>query len=186
VKVGQKELEVDFDLTACRLAYLVDKPAPEFREIKGWLNTGWMERGLKLSELRGKVVLLDFWGYWCGPCVASMPELMELHEKYSERGLVIIAVHDDRGSIKKLKKQLKKLSKEHWDGRGIEFAVALDGGGRVEIEGTDRKANGATTAAYGIQAWPTMVLIDKEGKVVGEFRESNDDDVKRLEGMLGG
>jgi len=46
---------------------------------------------LTLASLRGKVVLLDFWGEWCGPCVGSMPYLMKLYDKYRDKGLEIIA-----------------------------------------------------------------------------------------------
>jgi len=181
VKAGQQKLETNFDLPADKLATLVGKPAPEFRGIKGWMNTG----EIKLSELRGKVVLLDFWGHWCGPCLQAIPELMKLHDKYSERGLVIVGIHDDSvGSIGELKEKLKDIRKERWGGRDIPFAVALDGGGETEIEGTDKTASGATTAAYGIQAWPTMVLIDKEGRVAGRFHPSNQDDMGRLASML--
>ena len=181
VKAGQQKLETNFDLPADKLATLVGRQAPEFHGIKGWMNTG----EIKLSKLRGKVVLLDFWGHWCGPCLQAIPELMKLHDKYSERGLVIVGIHDDSvGSIKELKEKLKDIREEHWGGRDIPFAVALDGGGSTEIEGTDKTASGATTAAYGIQAWPTMVLIDKEGRVVGRFHPSNQDDIERLESML--
>jgi len=190
IKAEQQELETNFDLPADRLATLIGKPAPEFREIKGWIIKGWTGRikswwGIKLSKLRGKVVLLDFWGHWCGPCLQAIPELMKLHDKYSEHGLVIVGIHDDSvGSIGKLKEKLKDIRKERWGGRDIPFAVALDGGGRTEIEGTDKTASGATTAAYGIQAWPTMVLIDKEGRVVGRFEPLEPDDIERLESML--
>ncbi len=189
IKAGQQELETNFDLPANKLSTLIGKPAPEFREIKGWIIKGWTGRikswwGIKLSKLRGKVVLLDFWGYWCGPCVQSMPKLMELHDQYNEDGLEIIAVHDGSvGSIKELKKKLKDIREEYWGGHDIPFAVALDGGGRTKIEGTDRSASGATTAAYGIQAWPTMVLIDKDGIVVKQFH-STPEDIELLERML--
>ncbi len=138
IKAGQQELETNFDLPADKLATLVGKSAPEFRKIKGWIIKGWMGRirswwGIKLSNLRGKVVLLDFWGYWCGPCIRGMPKLMELYDKYSERGLVIIGIHDDHvGSIKELKNKLMDISQKYWNGRDIPFAVALDGGGYTQ------------------------------------------------------
>jgi len=182
IKTGQQELEVNLDLPADKLATLVGKPAPEFRSIKGWMNTS----PISLEELRGKVVILDFWGYWCGPCVGSMPKLMELHDKYNERGLVIIGIHDDSmESIEKLEEKLGDIRENRWDGRDIQFAVALDGGGRTEIEGTERSAQGATTAAYGIQGWPTYVLIDKEGKVVKKVHMSSPELTEQLEQMLG-
>ena len=162
VAAGQKELEVNFDLRADRLQYLVGKDAPELQQIKGWINS----EPIKLADLRDKTVLLDFWGTWCGPCVGWMPELMDLYEQYHDKGVVIIGIHDDSmNSVKELEKKIEELSKEYWNGRKIPFAVALDGGGYCKIEGSEFPVRGATTAAYGIPSWPTMVLI-KKGKVV--------------------
>jgi thiol-disulfide isomerase/thioredoxin len=164
---GQKELEINFDLPAERLAYLIGKQAPELQQIKGWLNT----KPLSLKDLRGKVVLLDFWGTWCGPCVVeTIPKLIDFHERYHDKGLVIIGIHtDSMKSADELEKAITNLSETQWGGKTIPFAVALDGGGEYKVEGARPTKHGATTAAYGIQSWPTMILIDKEGKVVDEF-----------------
>ncbi len=179
VKIGQKELEINLDLLADRLAYLIGKEAPELQQIKGWINS----EPIKLADLRGKVVLLDFWGTWCGPCVGAIPKLIDLHEKYHNKGLVIIGIHDDSiKSMKELNEKLSGLSEKRWDGKEIPFVVALDGGGNCKIEGTKLTVRGATTAAYGIQSFPTMVLIDKEGKVVKEYNRGEDTDV--LEKLL--
>jgi thiol-disulfide isomerase/thioredoxin len=125
---------------------------------------------VKLADLKGKVVILDFWGYWCGPCVHSMPELMELYEQYKDKGVVIIAVHDDSAdSIEDMDRKLEKARKEIWGGKDLPFLVALDGGGETPVEGRDQTARGATTAAYGINSFPTQIVIDKEGKVVGRL-----------------
>ena len=178
VAAGQKEIEKNFDLQADRIAHLIEKEAPELQKIKGWINS----EPLTLAELRGKVVLLDFWGTWCGPCVYAIPKLIDLHEKYGNKGLVIIGIHDDSmNSVKDLEMEINKLSKERWDGRKIPFAIALDGGGRCPIEGAKLTSSGATTAAYGIQSWPTMVLIDKQGRVVGDFYPGpNNEQLERL------
>jgi thiol-disulfide isomerase/thioredoxin len=179
VAPGQKELKINFDLPADRLAHLIGKEAPDLQQIKGWLNA----KPLSLKNLRGKVVLLDFWGTWCGPCISAIPDLIELHEKYHDKGLVIIGVHDDsKNSIKDLEKEISKLSKERWNGKHIPFALALDGGGRCKIEGIQQTASGATTAAYGINSFPTVVLIDKQGNVVNQYHPGRD--AEMLEKLL--
>jgi thiol-disulfide isomerase/thioredoxin len=166
VKVEQKELKINFDLPADRLGHLIGNQAPELQQIKGWINS----EPIKLADLRGKVVLLDFWFTSCGSCVAAMPHLIDLYEKYHDKGLVIIGIHDDSmNSVKELEEKIEQLSKDRWKDRKIPFPVALDGGGECKIEGTQLSTSGATTAAYGINGFPTMVLIDKEGRVVEEY-----------------
>jgi beta-lactamase regulating signal transducer with metallopeptidase domain/uncharacterized GH25 family protein/thiol-disulfide isomerase/thioredoxin len=183
VKPAQRELELKpIDLPATRLASLWGQPAPELQKIKAWKNGG----PVRLADLRGKVVILDFWGYWCGPCMRAMPNLMELHDAFGDRGLVIIAIHDDSvESIEDMDKKLTKVRDELWLGRDLPFIVALDGGGEIKIEGTELAARGATTAAYGINSFPTTVLIDQEGKVLEGFNVGNLQEAKdKLEKLL--
>ena len=70
-----------------KIAALIGKPAPELN-VEDWANGS----PLSAEELEGKVVLLDFWAIWCGPCVATFPHLREWQEKYSDQGLVIIGM----------------------------------------------------------------------------------------------
>jgi len=164
---GQKDLELNYDIPAGRLSRLIGKDAPEFKQIKGWLNSDPMN----LSDLRGHVILLAFFRTCCHVSAGPIPKLAQLHEKYRDKGLVIIAVHPDAvvNSIEQMQEKINKLSKCCWNDVNIPFAVALDGGGNCVIEGTKQTAQGATTAAYGINSFPTMVLIDKQGRVVNDF-----------------
>jgi len=181
IHAGETERKITLDLPADRVSTLIGKPAPELAKIKGWKNGG----PVKLADLRGKVVLLDFWGYWCGPCVVSMPHLMKLHDAYADKGLVIIAVHDDSvESIEDMDDRLAQGRREHWGGRDLPFLVALDGGGRTPVPGTELSTSGASTAAYGIRAFPTSVLIDKQGNVLGKVGVSGDAVREQIEGAL--
>ena len=146
------------------LLTLLGKPAPALIEVMGWKGDA-----VKLADLKGKVVLLEFWGYWCGPCIASMPVLFELHEKFADKGLAIIGIHLDADgevdSAQKLDAKIAGFKKEVWKGKDLPFPVALTSGHR----GDEGGGRGGTAARYGIRSYPSTILIDREGKVVGKF-----------------
>src|SRR5215212_3961931 len=95
------------------IAFLVASPAekaPEIRSSNVWINA---DAPLKLSALRGKVVLIDFWAFECDPCKETVPRIEALHEKYSKEGLVVVGVHTPRTSdereISKLRDAVKRM-----------------------------------------------------------------------------
>jgi thiol-disulfide isomerase/thioredoxin len=182
VAPGRREYNLLIDLPPRVLPdQLLGQPAPELRQLKGWKNGG----PEKLADLRGKVVLLDFWGYWCGPCVASMPYLMELHDKYRNLGLVVIAIHDDSvDSFSDLDRRLTKARKEFWGGRDLPFLIALDGGGEVLVPGTGRFARGATTAAYRVNFFPTTLLVGRDGTIAGSVELYKPDTHHEIEKLI--
>ena len=151
VKKGMRDFEVSpVDLPPTKVATLLGRPAPELQRITAWKNGG----SVRLADLRGKVVVLDFWGYWCGPCLRAMPALMALHDQFADKGLVVIAVHDRSvKSIAEMDERIASARQTQWFGRDLPFLVALDG-------------EGATTAAFGITSFPTTLLIDQKGNVV--------------------
>jgi uncharacterized protein (TIGR03067 family) len=164
VPTGRSEFVVDpIALTASKLALLEGQPAPELEGVVGWKG-----KKVTLAELKGKIVLLEFWGYWCGPCVGAMPVLIELHEKFADKGLVIVGVHRDiAGEVDtaaKLDEKIANFKKKVWNNKDLPFPVALVAG---KGEG-DAKAGGAPEQ-YGVLGWPTTVLIGRDGKVVGKF-----------------
>jgi peroxiredoxin len=101
---------------------------------------------VRLRDLRGKVVLLNFWATWCPSCRFEMPSMEALYKEYSRRGLVVLAVNfrESRGEI-------RPFYKEH----NLSFPALLDPGGE-------------TFARYETWSLPTTFLIDKRGQIVGK------------------
>lgn len=121
-------------------------PAPELVGGTAWLN---ISKPLTLADLKGKVVLLDFWTYCCINCMHIIPDLKKLEAKYP-RELVVIGVHS------------AKFENER-DAENIRQAIL-----RYEIEHpVVNDSNFTIWQAYGARAWPTLVLIDPEGYIVG-------------------
>ena len=114
------------------------KPAPKL-ELTQWLNT----KGGKAPDTKGKIVVLDFWATWCGPCIASIPKTNKLRKKYADKGVVIIGVCASRGGEK-----MKQTAEQH----GIEYPVALDADGKV-------------VGAYAVNSYPDYYIIGSDGKL---------------------
>jgi thiol-disulfide isomerase/thioredoxin len=138
-------------------AELANKPAPALDGGK-WFNT---PAPLSLEGLKGNVVLLDFWGKWCGPCVAKLPLSQHLYEKYKSQGLVVIGVHS-ASDHEALDEFLKK--------KALTFPVVID--------------SGKTATRYCIEFWPTYFLIDRSGKPVSGFA-SEPPTAERIAELLG-
>jgi RNA polymerase sigma factor (sigma-70 family) len=148
---------------------LVGQPAPEI-EAKD-LNTG---ATVKLADYRGKVVILDFWGYWCGPCLGAMPALIEAHGTYRGKPVVIIALHDQSIQTRDAyDRNLAEVKRQAWNNRELPFVVALDHPDPELGTGDAPNGRGKSIKRYQIRAFPTTFVIDQEGKVAGtvEVRE---------------
>ena len=121
-------------------------PAPEFPDGLEWLN---VERPLSLAELRGKLVLLDFWTYGCVNCIHIIPDLERLEEQYSEE-LVVIGVHSAKFTNEADTENIRDVIVRY----GLEHPVVND-------------RDFAVWRLWGANAWPTVVLIDPAGNIVG-------------------
>lgn len=132
------------------------KPAPE---ISGKDQN---DKDVTLSGLKGKVVLLDFWATWCGPCRASLPHVKEVYEKYNGKGLEVLAVSLDR-------------EKDPWVKYIAESGMGMDKYNNVFDEG------GKNADKYAIQYIPSKFLIDAEGNLLGRFDEETELDAKLAE-----
>jgi thiol-disulfide isomerase/thioredoxin len=165
---GESEFTVKpVALTASRLLLLQGGPAPE---LEGAI--AWKGEKVKLADQKGKYVLLEFWGYWCGPCVHSMPVLIELHEKFADRGLAVIGVHVDIDgevdSVAKYDEKVVPIKKKLWKDKSLPFPVALTSGKWIKSD-DGQPIRGGAAAQYGILGYPTTILIDRSGKVMGKF-----------------
>jgi thiol-disulfide isomerase/thioredoxin len=128
-------------------------PAPELKGIADWLNSSPM----KISNLKGKVVLIDFWTYSCINCVRTLPYITKWDEKYRDKGLVIIGVHSPEFPFESKLNNVKAAVARY----NIKYPVALDN-------------NLATWQNFKNQYWPAHYLIDKKGQVVyTHFGEGN-------------
>jgi len=96
-----------------------------------------------LFKLKGKVILLDFWATWCGPCRESIPHLIQLYNTYQKNGLEVIGMNVDRGDIDTIRHFVKSLD--------IPYPITITS---QEVE-----------RGYGVTGLPTTILVDKEGRI---------------------
>lgn len=143
--------------------------APELANMS-WLNA---DHPLRLAELRGRVVLLNFWVFTCYNCTNTVPSLVEFDRRYRDHGLTLIGIHTP---------EFPPYSGEH-DKGNLARALAKQGITYPNAQDNDRR----TWDLYGIQFWPSFVLIDKQGKIrftgYGEFHV-NDGDFETWEGRI--
>ena len=133
--------------------------APEL-SAGDWINS----EPLKLKDLRGHVVLIEFWTFGCINCRNTLPFVKSWHDRYREKGLSVIGVHspefDEERDVENLRRQVVSL--------GIRYPVVSDN-------------DNQTWNAYKVEAWPTIFLLDKQGRIrwmrVGE---GNYDEAERL------
>jgi len=118
-------------------ATTISGPAPDFT-LKS--NSG---KNLRLADLRGEVVMINFWASWCGPCRQEMPELNKLHKRYKRAGFTVFGVNVENDSSE-ANQMLEKIP--------VDFPVLYDT--RSEV-----------SKLYNVDAMPTTVLVDRDGNL---------------------
>lgn len=160
-----QEQEVSVEPVMPKLASLPDLgPAPELTN-ETWLN---VDSPLRIADLRGKVVIVEMWTFGCINCQNVMPSLKDWHSKYAEQGLVIIGNHYPEFGYEADLANLEDAVSRF----GIKYPVAQDN-------------DGATWRAYKNHYWPTLYLIDKQGRIryvhIGEGRYAEtEENIKAL------
>jgi len=127
--------------------------APEFTGISNWINS----QPLTKEQLKGKVVLIDFWTYSCINCIRTLPYLTKWYDEYKDKGLVIIGVHTPEFAFEKETQNVQTAAQR----LGVHYPIAQDN-------------NYGTWKVYNNQYWPAEYLIDQNGKIIYKhFGEGN-------------
>jgi thiol-disulfide isomerase/thioredoxin len=115
---------------------LLGKPMPKL-ELSNWINSE-----VKPADMKGKIIVVDYWATWCGPCIASIPHNNQVAKQYADKGVLVIGACGGGGEEK-----LEATAKQH----GIEYPTA--------------KVSEKSTEAWHVQWWPTYAVVDRKGVV---------------------
>ena len=110
---------------------------------------------LSIASFKGKVLLIDFWATWCGPCVTELPNVLAAYEKHHKKGFEIIGISldQDEAALKNFTKTKKMPWQQFFDGKGWENTLAVK---------------------YGVKSIPATYLLDGEGKIIGKNLRGDD------------
>ena len=132
-----------------RASLIVGATFPDFSEkdVNG--------QPLSLASYKGKVVLIDFWATWCGPCVHELPNVLRAYEKNHEKGFEIlgISLDQDEKKLKDFTAQMKMPWQQYFDGKGWSNKLAVK---------------------YGVMSIPATFLLDGNGKIIGKDLRGDD------------
>jgi len=115
---------------------VLGKPMPKL-ELSNWIN-----KEIKPEDMKGKIIVVDYWATWCGPCIRSIPHNNELYQKYNAKGVELIGVCGGGGE-------------EKMQDRATENKIAYPAA----------KVSAASTEAWQVQWWPTYAVVDRNGIV---------------------
>jgi thiol-disulfide isomerase/thioredoxin len=136
-------------------------PAPEFTGIERWLNS----EPLTMDQLRGRVVLVDFWTYACINCIRTLPHVNRWAELYTPQGLTVVGVHTPEFPFERTTRNVEVAMRRH----GVKHPVAQDN-------------RYGTWKAYSNQYWPAAYLIDAQGRI--RYKHFGEGEYERTEAVI--
>jgi thiol-disulfide isomerase/thioredoxin len=136
-------------------------PAPEFTGIERWLNS----EPLTMDQLRGRVVLVDFWTYACINCIRTLPHVNRWAELYTPQGLTVVGVHTPEFPFERTASNVEVAMRRH----GVKHPVAQDN-------------RYGTWKAYSNQYWPAAYLIDAQGRI--RYKHFGEGEYERTEAVI--
>lgn len=141
-KLGNAELAYEYKVKADPTLAWIGQVLPDFSS-----TVDLHSKPISLADYRGKIVLLDFWAVWCGPCVGEMPNVKAVYEKYHDRGFEIIGISldSDEAVLREFIKENQLPWRQIFDGEGWK---------------------GALVQKYGVRGIPAPFLLDRKGKVI--------------------
>ncbi len=148
VPTGERSREISgLDIPLAELPKVEDRvDVPGFEGASGWLN---VDHPLEKAELKGRVVVVDFWTSCCINCLHTLPVLKQIEARFQGQPVVVVGVHSPKFENERGIDRLRDILRDN----GIEHPVAVD-------------ANMAIWDAWGAQGWPTVAVLDAEGRAV--------------------
>ena len=131
--------------------------APDF-ELQG--SDGKMH---KLSDFRGKMVVMDFWAMWCGPCKKKMPKIQQLHESYKSKGVEVLG-------MLAMNKGAEEKAKSYFADKNYTFKLLY--------------GNTKLTKDYNLKFLPTVIVVDKKGKIVYLTTKPNPNEFTDIKALI--
>lgn len=126
-------------------------------------------RPYRFSEHEGKLVLLDFWGTWCPPCIQSLPHIAELHRRYGSRGLEVIGIAYEEGSREEQVERIQFVRQR----QGVSYKLLLGAGEDCPV-----------LTKLGVQKFPTLILLDSRGEILWRGEGLTPQNKTRLEAEI--